>query len=60
MKKELLTADASYVLISGTDESCLKDLGTRFKDYTAQDLDNLKPVSYTHLYQTLDRLQKYN
>lgn len=42
LKKELLTADASYVLISGTDESCLKDLGTRFKDYTAQDLDNLK------------------
>ena len=42
LKKELLSADASYVLIAGSDESCVKDLKERFNKYKPNDLANLK------------------
>lgn len=42
LKKELISADTSYILVAGSDESCLKDLSSRFKDYKVDDLINLK------------------
>ena len=42
LKKELLSADASYTLICGSDASSLKELGLRFKNFKEDDLINLK------------------
>ncbi len=42
LKKELMSSDASYVVIAGSDESCLKDLKERFYNYNIEDLKKLK------------------
>lgn len=42
LKKELISSDASYIIIAGSDESCLKDLKERFYNYNVEDLKKLK------------------
>lgn len=42
LKGELKSSNASYVLLSGADETCLKDLKQRYPNYTVDDLNNLK------------------